>query len=264
MRLMREGRCYPAGERDGRPPVNSWAGSCPSGGFERYWGLRSVVEGPVEKRPGYLSNSKELDAMLRGAVLPLLRERAATSAGCRGSAAAALIEAFPEAARRCPPSTSLVSLELDLSPYLSIAVDDGDSEMILLTKSFEFSAAHRLYCPEWSDEDNHRMFGKCSNVNGHGHNYVLEVTLRGSPDERRGTLADGPRFDRIVREQVIDRFDHKHLNLDCPEFEALNPSVENITRVIWRRLEGAFEPARLTKIRVWETAKTYAECTGDE
>ena len=108
------------------------------------------------------------------------------------------------------------------------------------------------------------MFGKCANPNGHGHNYVLEVTIRGTPDERSGTLTDLPRFERIVKERVIDRFDHKYLNLDCAEFRSLNPSVENIARIIWQRLEGALEPSTLASVRVWETPKTCAECTGPE
>lgn len=134
--------------------------------------------------------------------------------------------------------------------------------MIRLTQSFEFAAAHRLYCPELDDQENQRLFGKCSNPNGHGHNYVLEVTVGGEPDEATGTIVDPPHFERTVNQRVIERFDHKHLNLDCAEFQSLNPSVENIARVIWDRLDGGFERCRLLGIRVWETPKTYAEYCG--
>jgi 6-pyruvoyltetrahydropterin/6-carboxytetrahydropterin synthase len=131
--------------------------------------------------------------------------------------------------------------------------------MVQLTRSFEFSAAHRLYCANLSDEENHRLFGKCSNPHGHGHNYVVEVTVGGTPDAVSGTIVDMPAFDRTVQETVIVPFDHKNLNVECPEFSDLNPSVENIARVIFQRLESALDRGTLLNIRVWETPKTYAD-----
>ena len=114
-----------------------------------------------------------------------------------------------------------------------------------------------------TDEENRRIFGRCTNSNGHGHNYVVNVTLRGNPHQETGTLTSMPEFKRIVNERVIDVFDHKHLNKDLPEFATINPSVENIARLIHEKLDGAFSPARLESIRVYETPKTYAEYTGD-
>ena len=135
--------------------------------------------------------------------------------------------------------------------------------MVRLTRSFEFSAAHRLYCEDFTDEENRRMFGKCSNPHGHGHNYVLEVTVGGTPEEI-GTVIDPPHLDEIVNERVIEPFDHKNLNVECDDFKALNPSVENIARAIWKRLEGVFEGCELVSVRVWETPKTYAEYAGGD
>ena len=136
--------------------------------------------------------------------------------------------------------------------------------MMRLTQSFEFSAAHRLFCAELSDAENRRLFGKCSNPNGHGHNYVLEVTVCGTHGSDKGTVTDIGHIDRVVLERVIEPFDHKNLNLECPEFAQLNPSVENIARVIWDRLNGAFTGCRLASVRVWETPKTCAEYTGGD
>ena len=136
--------------------------------------------------------------------------------------------------------------------------------MITMTQSFEFAAEHRLYVPELSEEQNRKAFGKCANPNGHGHNYVVEVTLAGEPDPVTGTLADLPEFEVTVKRRVIDLFDHKHLNADCPEFAQLNPTVENITRVIWEKLAGGFARGRLHAVRVWETPKTYAEYREEE
>ena len=130
--------------------------------------------------------------------------------------------------------------------------------MVLLTQSFEFSASHRLQCPGLTDEENHRMFGKCSNPNGHGHNYVLEVTVEVAPGSTSSTLQ---KLDQYVRDEVIERFDHKNLNVECPEFSALNPTVENIAQVIFDRLADNLKTLCLYNVRVWETEKTYAECS---
>ncbi len=139
----------------------------------------------------------------------------------------------------------------------------GVDAMIELTQCFEFSASHRLHVARLSDEDNRRYFGKCNNPHGHGHNYQVEVTIgRQVPDEA-GTVLPLPRFEDIVKHEVIDRLDHTHLNADVPEFAELNPSVENIARTIWSYLDGKLAPATLRRVRVWETGKTYAEYAGE-
>src|SRR5207244_4052673 len=90
--------------------------------------------------------------------------------------------------------------------------------IMTLTRTYEFAASHRLHVPTLTDEQNVELFGKCNNPAGHGHNYVLEVTVQGEPDPRTGMMADLETLDRIVEELVVDRYDHKHLNVDIPEF----------------------------------------------
>ena len=107
------------------------------------------------------------------------------------------------------------------------------------------------------------MFGKCNNPNGHGHNYVVEVTISGELDGRTGAVLPLPRFEQIVSERVISLLDHKHLNLEVREFREVNPSVENIARVVWEMLVDHLVPARLHSVRVWETPKTWAEHRGE-
>ncbi len=135
--------------------------------------------------------------------------------------------------------------------------------MVVMTESFEFAASHRLCCADLSDDQNQKLFGKCSNPSGHGHNYVVQVSVTGQPDAQTGALLDHAAFQRAVKHRVVDHFDHKHLNSDCPEFSDLNPTIENITRVIWERLKNEFAPACLHKVLVYETPKTYAEYAGD-
>lgn len=262
MRLMREVRCFPDANVETAHMLNTWAGPVDNAKLATFWMIRAVVDGPVDEQTGYLCDIKRLDAILYGVVIRRLLEQGTGRRNEVSAAATALLESFPPAAERCSALGSLQSLELRVSPFMSFTVYRGDRRMVRLTRSFEFCASHRLYRRDFSDEENRRIFGKCSNPHGHGHNYVLEVTVSGTPDELSGTVVDPPHLDPVVRERVIDPFDHKNLNIECAEFSSLNPSVENIAHVIWNRLEGALERCRLICVRVWETPKTYAEYTG--
>lgn len=134
--------------------------------------------------------------------------------------------------------------------------------MLYLNQHFEFSAAHRLHNPTLSDADNRKTFGKCNNPAGHGHNYQVKVSITGTPGPD-GTLLPVASLDEIVNRHVIDHLDHKHLNEQVPEFDqsagGVNPSVENIAMVVYRRLAPHVAPARLAAVTVWETPKTWAE-----
>ena len=133
--------------------------------------------------------------------------------------------------------------------------------MTKLTRRFSFSAAHRLYSRALSEEENFRVFGKCANRFGHGHDYRLEVTVAGSPDARCGMLLPRGAFDAWVRESVIERLDHRHLNEDVREFANLVPTTENLTLAVeqwlregWRRHFPGRE-CKLSGVRIEETPR---------
>jgi len=130
-----------------------------------------------------------------------------------------------------------------------------------LTTKYEFAAAHRLNAPQMSQHDNEDLYGKCNNPRGHGHNYGLEVTIEGTPDARNGTLIAQAELDKIVDEEVFSRFDHRHLNEDCPEFADVIPTSENLAQVIFDVLRPRLqsEGRRLCKIGLHETQKNYFE-----
>lgn len=262
MRLMREIRfsLVPSDGR-GNSQANSWAGRLASDAVCPFIVLRATVEGQVDSKTGFLCNVTQVDRMLREHAVEALssacdRAGAGCLSGCR-----AIRTCWSVIVDRCPPGTTLVSLEMELTPYVKFEIRSGDDKMVHMTESFEFAASHRLCCPGLSDRENREAFGKCNNP--HGHNYTLEVTIRGEPRKPQGTLVDLPVFERVVMGRVIDRLDHKHLNQDCEEFRTLNPSMENIARVIWSLLDGEFAPAELESVRVWETPKTYAEYRGN-
>ncbi len=242
-------------------PVTNPCGGWPSAvGIAPYLVLRIVVSGMPDGVTGYLVNIQELDTLLRTQAIPLATQ-SLTVAGARLTGEGLVRDILFAVAQRIPVPCALDSLTLWTTPYLSYSIHAGDTSMVELTQSFEFSASHRLHAPVLSEEENQRVFGKCNNPSGHGHNYRVEITVGGEVAEKTGSVMPLPVLEEVVMREVLERFDHKHLNTDVPEFAAVNPSVENIAAAIWRMLNGKLSPARLRRVRVWETAKTYAEYT---
>lgn len=134
--------------------------------------------------------------------------------------------------------------------------------MIRLTKRVEFCAAHRYINPRWSEEQNRLVFGKDGNPNGHGHNYILEVTILGEPSPETGMVMDLKALKDLIVEAVVDRFDHKHLNLDVPYFKEKVPTPENLAVVIWELLEPRLEGCRLDRIRLYQDESCFVEYAG--
>ncbi|MFN5911458.1 MAG: 6-pyruvoyl trahydropterin synthase family protein [Bacteroidota bacterium] len=125
-----------------------------------------------------------------------------------------------------------------------------------------FNAAHRLFNPNWSDEKNMAIFGKCSNPNYHGHNYVLETWVDGPVDPETGYVIDLKILKDLLNSEVSERFDHRNLNLDCVEFKELKPSAENIAFVIWNLLREKLDDKFSLRVKLWETENNIVEYDG--
>ncbi len=135
--------------------------------------------------------------------------------------------------------------------------------MILLTRKAEFSAAHYYWNDEFSEEENARIFGKCANRNGHGHNYTLEVTVEGEVDPVSGFVVDLKWLRDVMEREVIKVYDHRHLNFEVPEFQKTIPTTENIAIAIWNRLEPNLTGAKLHRVRVYEMPELFADYYGE-
>lgn len=122
-----------------------------------------------------------------------------------------------------------------------------------------FNAAHRLYRPDWNDEQNGAVFGACSNPYYHGHNYEIEVKVVGEIDPETGFVIDLSLLKQYIKEEVEDYLDHKNLNEQIPEFKNLNPTAENICILIWNRLKTRLDDRYELTVRLWETARNYVE-----
>lgn len=131
--------------------------------------------------------------------------------------------------------------------------------MLTLTKKARFCCSHRLYNPVLSDEENNRLFGPCARL--HGHNYVLEVTVKGTIDAQTGMIMNLTTLDRYINDEIIDWVDHKNLTEDIPQFESVLPTVENMVMIFWDRLEAVLPAGTLHRISLQETEDNRAEYT---
>lgn len=135
--------------------------------------------------------------------------------------------------------------------------------MIFLTRKADFSASHYYWNEGWSAEKNQQVFGKCANRNGHGHNYTLEVTVKGEVDGQSGFVVDLKKLKDVMDREVVQVYDHRHLNHEVPEFKTTIPTTENIAVAIWKRLEARIEGAKLHRVRVYEMPDLFADYMGE-
>ncbi len=136
--------------------------------------------------------------------------------------------------------------------------------MLYVTKRVSFSAAHRLHNPELSAEENCAIYDKCNNYNGHGHNYILDVTVAGEPDARSGYVIDLKLLKRIIVDEIVSKVDHKHLNYDVEFLSGTIPTVENLAIAFWNILEPKMPSGRLYHIRLYETETSWLDYYGKE
>lgn len=231
--------------------TNGFGGRPAMAGLAHYFEIEVRCAGEPDPRTGYLINIKAIDQAVHRAVVPIV-----AGALQRDPPAdpVPLVGPLLDAARSALPGVR--SIAWRLTPAL-VLERDMESETVLVKQRFEFSAAHRLHVPSLSDDENRKLFGKCNNPAGHGHNYRVEPAIAVDPASPLPFDA----IERIVQEQIIEPFDHKHLNEQTAEFASqggLNPSVENIAMVCFRRLEKPVREAgaELRGVTVWETDRT--------
>ncbi len=256
-RLAREVRFAINEQATSGKPVNGYGGWPAAMGLDPFFRLQITVSGPLDEQTQCVVDIKQIDAVVRRVGIPLVRKYVRTKPRAAGGL---MIELFENLKSVWPAKVQLESLVLAISRSSLYQYAPSEVPMIRLNQKFEFSASHRLYNPALSDQQNRAMFGKCSNPHGHGHNYELQVTLLGSA-AADGELIDMPEFEGVVDETIIDRFDHKNLNVELPEFATVIPSVENIAKAIYFLLKPKMNlrSARLAAVTVWETPKTSCE-----
>ena len=231
------------------------------------------VAGQLDEATGMVVNITDVDKALKRALKPLHDKHLtyevpyfATHAPTTENIVRFLAEQFN--AEFTDPAARLTKIIVWETPTLSASMDFDESTesntMVCLTRCLDFAAAHRLHAPGLSETDNLAIFGKCNNPRGHGHNYGVEVTVVGEPDSLTGMIVDLVALDKVLDTEIMQRFDHKHLNDDTEDFATTNPTSENLTVAIWQHLENKIPaPARLKRVVVRETDRNFFEYEGN-
>lgn len=230
------------------------------------------VSGEVDPAHGMVVNISELKPLLQAEIVDRLDGQFLCSehpllAGRQPSVdvlVRVIWDRLSEAITRNELPARLESVRLRQSRRTAAECRRGEeTPMVTFTRTYEFAAAHRLDSPHLDAGANQELFGKCNNPAGHGHNYLLEVTVGGTVDPSTGMLLDPRDLDDAVNEQVVDRYDHRHLNYDLPEFRETIPTSENLVRVIWERLEPALPAGTLKRVVVHETDRNSFTYEGE-
>jgi 6-pyruvoyltetrahydropterin/6-carboxytetrahydropterin synthase len=231
--------------------------------------LEVTIQGAVDKNSGMVVNLYDVKQVLQGVMeefdhkdlhldTPIFQDRIPTTENL----SVVLWDRIAEKAQGFQLSRIRLFEEEDL--YVDYeGAQRGDAPEVALTRRYQFSAAHRLHSPALSEEDNRKVFGKCNNPNGHGHNYTVEVTVRGSIHPETGMVTSLDQLDRVVDERVIRRFDHQHLNYDKAFAETVTTG-ENLVILLWQLLEKALPAGTLDRIGLVETRDNYFEYSGEK
>jgi 6-pyruvoyltetrahydropterin/6-carboxytetrahydropterin synthase len=224
--------------------------------------LEVTAEGHVVPENGMVVNIKEIDDVLRDRIKTKFDQRSINDEvpefGDLSPTVENLLLYIRNQLHDLPGHARLVGLKLEETPLLYGEWHAGQETPLTITRVYEFAASHRLHAAGLTSDENLALFGKCNNPAGHGHNYMLEVTVGGQPDERTGMLVDIEALDRVVNEQIVDRYDHRNLNQDLPEFAGKNPTSEVVALQIFASLKDVL-PAKLVRVRLHETARNVFE-----
>lgn len=222
--------------------------------------LAVEIAGEVDKATGFVVNVSEIDKKVRQYTVPIFAQRlrdefrAGRNIGWQGIVE--LLEAAKQVLSDKFGTGRVSEIGLKLNPLRKMTLSCEGKDMVYLSEKFDFSATHKLWNKDFPEAKNVEMFGKCANPTGHGHNYIVEVTVEMA---QRGKDFDITAFERAVDAELITTLDHKNLNQDVAEFKKTNPTVENIAVFAWHKLIGRFSSGKLNRITVWETEKT--SCT---
>lgn len=245
------------------PGFNSYASKPAGEGLSLFLELTVELVGPLMPETGLLVNVSDIDRAVRRNAVPVFTERICAHLR-RGEHISfqkitpMLRTAWEHLRDKFGPA-QVDRLTLQLNPFRKLAMDTKEPGVLYFSEKFEFAATHKLWNSNFSEPQNVKIFGKCANPTGHGHNYIVEVTVK--------TPADGPsleigEFERIVDSQLMQVVDHKNLNLDVAAFQETVPTVENIAVFAWEHLAGRFDPGRLHGVTVWESDRTYCSYYG--
>jgi len=240
---------------------NSYCSKPAGEGLSVFFELTVELAGKVDGETGFVVNVSDIDRTIRQNAVPFFAEhirgyfREGKHIGL--GEIADLLKKSSDKLKGKFARAAVDKLSLSLNPLRKVAIDCKESAMIYFSEKFDFAATHKLWNDSFTEEQNFKVFGKCANPSGHGHNYVAEVTVKAEPG--RLSICE---FEKTVDENLIKLLDHKNLNADVPHFAKVQPTVENLAVFAWERLQGRFENAELHCVNIQETDKTYCSYYG--
>jgi 6-pyruvoyltetrahydropterin/6-carboxytetrahydropterin synthase len=241
---------------------NSFASNPPGEGLAIYFSLWVEVAGEIEADTGFVVNVIEIDKAVRkyaaAFIGEYIRKQFAAQTHISFSEISDLLGQTWRTIKDKFGKGTITALRLELNPFRKIGIEAEDSKEMIISEKFEFAATHTLWNDKFSKEENFEIFGKCANPTGHGHNYMVEVSLKVAV---KGQWMGMGVFEKIVDENLISLVDHKNLNVDVPQFVKTIPTVENIAVFAWEKLSPMLGE-NLNCVNVWETDKTYCSYCG--
>lgn len=231
--------------------------------------LDVTIRGPVEEKTGMVVNIKLLDDLVRKHITNQFDSKSLNDEVPFFEHNAPSVENILRYTKEIlckpgtlPKQTECIGLRLEETPQLygELLKTNEGRWTASITRTYEFAAAHRLHSDLLSEQENEELYGKCHNPSGHGHNFVLEVTVEGTPDEKTGMIANIADIDDKVNALIVERYDHKHLNRDIAEFKNRVVTSEVLAAEIFNKLNGNL-PAKLSRVRLFETARSFFEVT---
>ena len=244
------------------PGFNAYAGMPTGAGLALYLELALELEGEANPDTGFFINICDVDPPVRRHAVPLITHLIAdTYRGGHDVALADLLVPLRTSLERLVEAfapLAVKKLALQLTPFRRISIITEADNMVHYSEKFEFSATHQLWNPKLDEEANRRLFGKCANPSGHGHNYAIEITVRGASLDAFDALS----FQEAIDAHVVEPLDHTNLNVDVPYFQAHNPTIENIAIFAWEQLQDHVEGVALDCVRVWESERSCCAYRG--
>jgi 6-pyruvoyltetrahydropterin/6-carboxytetrahydropterin synthase len=245
------------------PGANGYASKPCGEGLAVYLALTIEIVGPVDADTGFIVNVMDIDKTARVSAVPIIADRIRR---CYREGnhigldmLSELLVTVGERLTGQFGDARVERLVLKLNPSREITMDARNPGGLYFSEKYEFAAMHKLWNDRFSDEENFAVFGKCANPTGHGHNYIVEITVVTAADAQGFRIG---RLQETVDAELIEVVDHKNLNTDVPEFGERIPTVENLAAFAWERLVGKFEAARLHSVTVWESDRTCCTYQG--
>lgn len=264
VRLARQVRfsINPFHDRD-HPGANAYASRPAGEGLALFLELTIELVGPVAPDTGFVVNVMDMDRIARQFAVPVFAQSVRERYRCGCPIGLDLVVQMLRQAQQQLTgrfgAAEVDRLILNLNPYRKLTMGANEPHVLRFSEKFEFAAMHKLWNDSFSEQRNFEVFGKCAHPTGHGHNYIVDVTVS-MPADAVGF--ETGRFQLTVETELISLLDHKNLNADLDEFREAIPTVENLAAFAWRRLVGKFDPARLHSVTVWESDRTYCTCCG--